>query len=103
MHTHTHTHTHTHPLPLFRLRGVRQWDIMIFGLLKAALCVICEADQSDQLTFQYSVSSAREQEAELPSSPFLSLLAFSLSPSLTHLKAHIYCNKPMQPALQSYI
>ncbi len=53
-----HTHTHTHPLPLPCLSGAKRWDILISGLLKAALCVICEADQSYQLTFQYSVSAA---------------------------------------------
>lgn len=47
--------TLTQPLPLPRLSGARQRDILIFGLLKAALCLICEADQSYQLTFQCSV------------------------------------------------
>ena len=67
-HTHTHRETHreTHPLPLPCLRGARQWDILIFGLLKAALCLIWEADHSYQLTFQCSVFV--ELEAELPSS-----------------------------------
>lgn len=58
----------THPLPLPGLSGARQWDILIFGLLKAALCLICEAGQSYQLTFQCGVFAENRRLNSLPSS-----------------------------------
>lgn len=68
----TNTHTHTHKqTPFLSLSPARRDCGRSRSLLGAASCVICELDQSQQLTFRFSAGAASDWKAEL----FISRLA----------------------------